>query len=274
MAPFRIGCPRSWSAVDADLGRRWTERDLRSFGLAPERVRRWFQAHHGMTFQAYHRARRLGSALGEVQSGSPVARAAFDSGYESLSGFQEAFRALFGAPPKALEDVRVLRVTQIASPLGPMMVAASETSIHLLEFADRNRLQRQIRRTERLLGGVFVPAPTPLSDQVRARLDRYFDGQAEPFDLPIEPAGTPFQRDVWARLREIPRGETVSYGEVADALGRPRAVRAVGAAVGANPLAIVVPCHRVVGSDGRLTGYAGGVWRKRRLLELELEVRR
>lgn len=256
-------------AVEADPSRRWTERDLRSRGFQPERVRRWFQRTHGMTFQAYHRARRLGGALEEVQNGRAVGRAAFEAGYDSLSGFQEAFRATFGAPPTDLGEALAIRVDHFGTPLGPMLVGASERAVHVLEFADRAALQRQIRRTARLLSAVFIPSPSRLSGAVRAALDAYFGGGSAPFAFPTEPAGTPFQHDVWARLKEVPRGTTVSYRDVAAAIGRPGAVRAVGTAIGANPLAIVVPCHRVVGADGRLTGYAGGVWRKRRLLDLE-----
>lgn len=256
-------------AVEADPARRWTERDLRAKGFQPERVRRWFQRTHGMTFQAYHRARRLGGALEEVQNGRTVGRAAFEAGYDSLSGFQEAFRTTFGAPPTDLGEALVIRVARVGTPLGPMLVGASERAVHVLEFADRATLQRQVRRTARLLGAVFVPSPSRLSGAVREGLGAYFGGRPEGFAFPTEPAGTPFQHDVWARLKDVPRGTTVSYGEVAAAIGRPSAVRAVGTAIGANPLAIVVPCHRVVGGNERLTGYAGGVWRKRRLLDLE-----
>lgn len=256
-------------AVEADPARRWTERELLARGFKPERVRRWFQRKHGMTFQAYHRVRRLGSALEEVQQGRAVGRVAFDAGYDSLSGFQEAFRAAFGAPPTDLGGALVIRVDRAETPLGQMLVGASDRAVHMLEFADRPGLHRQMRRTTRLLGAVLVPSPSRWRDAVGVEFAAYFAGRPVSPGVPIEPAGSPFQQEVWARLREIPRGSTVSYGEIAAAMGRPGAVRAVGAAVGANPLTILVPCHRVVGADGRLTGYSGGVWRKRRLLELE-----
>ncbi len=101
------------------------------------------------------------------------------------------------------------------------------------------------------------------------QLDAYFAGEARPFELALDPSGTEFQRQVWDALRAIPYGATTTYGELARRIGRPRAVRAVGLANGRNPIAIVVPCHRVIGADGRLTGYGGGLDRKRRLLELE-----
>jgi methylated-DNA-[protein]-cysteine S-methyltransferase len=114
------------------------------------------------------------------------------------------------------------------------------------------------------------PAPDPLLDDAQQQLQEYFTGDRRSFDLPLANDGTEFQRKVWGELRRIPFGETASYGEIARRLGyEPVISRAVGAANGANPLPIVVPCHRVVGSDGSLTGYAGGVERKRVLLELE-----
>ena len=257
------------AAVEADPARRWTERDLLGRGFRPERVRRWFQRTHGMSFQAYHRARRLGTALEEVQNGRPVGRVAFEAGYDSLSGFQEAFRGAFGAPPSDLGRALVIRVDRVETPLGHMIVGASDGAVHMLEFADRPGLGRQARRTARLLGAVFVPSPHRWRDEVHAELTAYFAGLPARFAFPVETAGSSFQQEVWARLREIPRGSTASYGEIAAAMGRAGAVRAVGAAIGANPMTIVVPCHRVVGANGRLTGYSGGVWRKRRLLDLE-----
>lgn len=107
-------------------------------------------------------------------------------------------------------------------------------------------------------------------ERAHSQLSAYFAGELREFDLPLAPAGTPFQLAVWSALRAIPYGETASYGQLAAAVGRPAAARAVGAANGRNPLAIVVPCHRVIGAAGALTGYAGGVERKRALLELEL----
>jgi methylated-DNA-[protein]-cysteine S-methyltransferase len=104
---------------------------------------------------------------------------------------------------------------------------------------------------------------------VRRQLDEYFAGDRTAFDVPLAAAGTPFQRAVWRGLRDIPYGETVSYGDLARRIGRPSAVRAVGLANGRNPIAVMVPCHRVIGADGTLTGYGGGIERKRLLLELE-----
>ena len=137
------GAPPEWlrpllDAVEEDPKRRWTDQDVRRRGLSPERVRRWFQRNHGMTFQAYNRARRLGSALGQVRHGSTVGRAAFEAGYDSLSGFQDAFRQYFGAAPTDLDGATVIEVSRFATPLGPMLAGATGDELALLEFVDRH----------------------------------------------------------------------------------------------------------------------------------------
>ncbi len=222
-----------------------------------------------MTFQAYHRARRLGSALGRVQVGEPVSRAAFDAGYDSLSGFQDAFRRYFGAPPTELDGATVVKVWRVPTPLGPMLLGATEEALVLLEFVDRKMLPTQVRRLRRRMGAVFVPDRNRVTERVERELDAYFAGELRDFGVPLGPVGTPFQLEVWRALGEIPYGETRSYAELAAEVGRPRAVRAVGGANGMNALAIVVPCHRVIAADGNLGGYGGGLWRKQRLLDLE-----
>ena len=247
---------------------------MRRRGLSPERVRRWFKRNHGMTFHAYSRARRLGAALGQVQVGDRVSRAAFEVGYDSLSGFQEAFRRYFGDSPKHLDDATVVHVSRILTPLGPMLVGTTDEALCLLEFVDRRMLPNQVNRIRSRLRAVFVPDANGVTRLVEEAIEAYFAGRLLDFDLPLELCGSDFQREVWHALREIPYGETRSYAELASAIGRPAAVRAVGRANGMNAHAIVVPCHRVVGADGRLVGYGGGLWRKQRLLDLEREVGR
>lgn len=258
------------AAVDEDATRRWRDADLRRMGLEPARVRRWFKAHHGMTFHAYSRARRLGEALERIQEGDTVTRSAFDAGYDSLSGFNEAIRKLAGRPAKVAADAPTVRVTRFTTPLGPMVAAADEESLLLLEFADRRMLPTQFRRLTERLGCVFTPGENGVLETLRDELTTYFDGTRSRFAVPVRTPGTPFQEEVWEELRRIPYGETRSYADLARAIGRPSAVRAVARANGANRVAVLVPCHRVVGADGALTGYGGGLWRKRKLLDLEI----
>jgi AraC family transcriptional regulator of adaptative response/methylated-DNA-[protein]-cysteine methyltransferase len=255
--------------VERDPSRRWRDRDLRTRGLAPGRVRRWFATHHGLTFQAYSRARRLSQALGRIRDGEDVTGAAFASGYESLSGFHEAFRNVLGRNPTAAKGAPLLLVARLPTPLGPMVAAADERALLLLEFADRRMLETQLKTLRRRLKCAFAPGTNAILERTSKELAEYFAGKRRRFDVPFETPGTEFQREVWEALGRIPCGETVSYSAVAKALGRPAAVRAVARANGENRIAILVPCHRVVGADGNLTGYGGGLWRKRRLLELE-----
>lgn len=256
--------------VDRDPARRWRDPDLRALGLDPSRVRRWFKAHHGMTFHAYSRARRLGTALGRIRRGDAVTPSAFDAGYDSLSGFNEAFRKLAGSSPTAAASRgETVSVTRIPTPLGPMVAAATEKALCLLEFADRRMLPTQLGRLNRYVPGVLTPGDNEVLRRVGGQLEEYFAGSRRTFDVPLRTPGTPFQERVWRELRKIPAGETVSYGALARRIGRPGAVRAVGRANGDNRVAILIPCHRVVGADGNLTGYGGGLWRKRRLLEIE-----
>ncbi len=256
---------------DAEPQKRWTDRELRARGLSPERVRRWFQSHHGMTFHAYGRACRLGLALGQIKHGSGVSQAAFRTGYDSLSGFNDAFRRHMGEAPTALTDAEVVTVTRITTPLGPMVAGSVDDALCLLEFADRRMIETQIRRLQKRLDCVFVPGTSALFAELAGELESYFGGGLTEFSIPLRAPGTDFQRLVWSKLQEIPSGTTRSYGGIAAEIGRPTAVRAVARANGDNRIAILIPCHRVVGSDGKLTGYAGGLWRKQRLLEIEQE---
>jgi len=152
----------------------------------------------------------------------------------------------------------------IDSPIGPLTLIAQDgrlAGVHM-----------EITRYEpdaRALGPAVASESDPVLDAAASQLDAYFRGELTAFDLPLSLEGTPFQRCVWAALQSIPYGETISYGELARRIGQPSASRAVGLANGRNPVAIVVPCHRVIGADGSLTGYGGGMDRKRFLLALE-----
>jgi AraC family transcriptional regulator of adaptative response/methylated-DNA-[protein]-cysteine methyltransferase len=130
-------------------------------------------------------------------------------------------------------------------------------------------LETNLKTIRRQLGCALVPGEHGLLDQLRKELEEYFAAQRRNFDVRLAPQGTPFQEKVWRELRRIPYGETISYDELAGRIGQPTAHRAVARANGQNRICILIPCHRVIGKDGRLSGYGGGVWRKRLLLELE-----
>jgi methylated-DNA-[protein]-cysteine S-methyltransferase len=150
--------------------------------------------------------------------------------------------------------------TDVPSPVGSLRLVATTEALTAIWFA-AERDRAPVRPD-------WKPGQAPFQDVIR-QLDAYFRGTLRRFDLPLAPSGTPFQQAVWAALREIPYGQTVSYGELARRVGQPGAGRAVGAANGKNPIPIVIPCHRVIGADGRLTGYGGGLSVKAALIALE-----
>jgi AraC family transcriptional regulator of adaptative response/methylated-DNA-[protein]-cysteine methyltransferase len=249
-------------------GFRLSDQEIRARGIDPNRVRRWFKTNHGMTFQAYLRSIRLTRAFGRIVEGDEIMDAAF-TGYESLSGFTDAFKKLTGVPPTHARDGALIHTAQMLTPLGPMLAASVGEGICLLEFKDRRMLPRELTAIQRHFGGRIVPGGSPHLEQLEEELAEYFEGRRRSFDVPLCAPGSPFQKSVWSALLEIPYGETRSYKAQAEAIGQPQAVRAVARANGMNRIAIVIPCHRVIGADGSLTGYGGGLERKRFLLELE-----
>jgi methylated-DNA-[protein]-cysteine S-methyltransferase len=157
----------------------------------------------------------------------------------------------------------------MSSPVGLLFLARSERGLRYLEFMDRKSIKRMIaRHGDALPDAVWEPSLFELKPAVE-QLEGYFCGALDRFDLPLDAVGSPFQLEVWRALLEIPYGETRSYGQIAKAIGQPRSARAVGLANNQNPIAIVVPCHRVIGANGALTGYGGGLGRKKWLLQLE-----
>jgi AraC family transcriptional regulator of adaptative response/methylated-DNA-[protein]-cysteine methyltransferase len=268
------GRPPAWvqrllARIEADPAGRIAAADLRAAGIDPARARRYFVRHYGMTFQAWCRARRLGDAFQMIKEGAPVSQAASSVGYESESGFREAFARAFGTTPAEAAGGEAILLDWIPSPVGPLIAGANDQGLCLLEFTDRRMLETQLETLRRRVGPVLLPGRSRWLDALRTQLGEYFAGQRRDFDLPLVIRGTPFQERVWRALLTIPFGETWSYRELAERVGQPGASRAVGTANGMNRIAIVIPCHRVVNADGKLGGYGGGVWRKQVLLDLE-----
>lgn len=157
----------------------------------------------------------------------------------------------------------------IQTPLGEMIACAVDQGICLLEFTDRKNMEKQFKSLSKSLNAEIVEKEHLHFKQLEEELTEYFDGKRGHFEVPLFTTGTEFQEKVWQLLREIPIGETRTYKQQSEFLGNPKAIRAVGTANGINKIAILIPCHRVIGSNGELVGYAGGIWRKQKLLELE-----
>jgi O-6-methylguanine DNA methyltransferase len=182
--------------------------------------------------------------------------------------FSAAFDAVV---PQRLEarDANALVIRWVDSPVGPLLIGAVDEAIVLLEFCDPDQLAERLARIRKSHGRSLVQGEHPLLVRLRAQLGEYFAATRTTFDVPLSFPGSGFQERVWSALRTIPYGATCSYGDIAKQLGDANMMRAVGAANGANPIAIVIPCHRVVNANGDLGGFGGGLWRKQILLDLE-----
>ena len=245
------------------------DNDLRARNLDPVKVRRWFSKKHGMTFHSYQRSVRLNYAFGRLQKGQKIIDTAYQSGYESLSGFSEAFKRSLGFSPSRTTHQQIVTVSRINTPLGTMLAGASGQGIVMLEFIDRPMLETQIKKLKKYLQAEFVPGSNEHLVALAKQLKEYFEEQRVEFNLTLQFHGTEFQRKVWQQLLTIPAGSTRSYATQASLCDNLQAVRAVAKANGDNRISIIIPCHRVIGSDGSMTGYGGGIWRKKWLLDHE-----
>jgi AraC family transcriptional regulator of adaptative response/methylated-DNA-[protein]-cysteine methyltransferase len=165
----------------------------------------------------------------------------------------------------------MINITHIETDLGMMIAAASDQGICMFEFADYKLLEQELRQIADAFKAPLVQGGNPHFDTLKKQIEQYFKGERRDFDIPLDLVGTDFQKHVWRSLLKIPYGSTTTYAQQAGLLGKPSAVRAVANANGKNKISIILPCHRVIGADGALTGYGGGIWRKKKLLAFEKE---
>src|ERR1043166_7547685 len=208
--PLEIeGRPPDWvtrliAQVDAAPTERITDGDLREAGIDPARTRRYFLKNHGMTFQAYCRARRMGEALQQLRRGTDLDDVALGNGYQSHSGFRDAFVRAFGRPPGRSRQADCVVVSWVKGPLGPLVTAATRDGICLLEFTDRRMLETQFATLRKLFTSAIVPGQNEHIARLKAELADYFAGKLRQFTAPVVYPGTPFQRRVWTELLRIP----------------------------------------------------------------------
>ncbi len=257
------------NAVEENPEQRWTDEDFRKLSVDASTARRQFKKRFGMTFVEYARARRMGIALKHIREGSAVIDAQLSTGYESSSGFRDAFSRIMGAAPTLLGNHNILKASWLDTRLGPMIAIADEKELYLLEFVDRRGLEREVERLRLRTKSAIIPGYTEPIRSIEKELNAYFEGELMEFQTPLYMVGSPFQKEVWEQLKKIPPGHTASYADMAAAIGKPSAYRAVAQANGANQIAIVIPCHRAINSNGDLGGYGGGLTRKRWLLNHE-----
>ena len=237
--------------------------------ISPKLVRRWFKRNYGMTFQAYQRMYRINLAYQELKGGKNATDTAFGAGYESLSGFGYTYKKIIGKSPKHSVENNLILINRLTTPLGPMFICATDDGVCLLEFVDRRMLETEFKDLQKLLDAKIITGENQHMKQAKNEINEYFNGQRKTFDVKLQTPGTDFHNLAWECLKEIPYGDTSTYQQQAEKLNKPKAVRAVTSANGFNRISIIVPCHRVIGANGKLTGYGGGIERKRWLIEHE-----
>jgi len=255
--------------VKENLKEKITDYQLRQMEISAEIVRRWFKKNYGMTFQAYQRMYRINNAFLELKNGKNATNTAFDTGYESLSGFGYTFKKLVGKSPTNSKNKNIILINRLTTPLGPMFVCATEKGVCLLEFVDRRMLETEFKDLQKRLTANIIAGENEHIKQTKKEITEYFEGTRKTFGVKLETPGTDFQNLVWDYLQKIEYGKTSTYQQQAGNINNPKAVRAVALANGFNRISIIIPCHRVIGKDGKLTGYGGGLERKKWLLEHE-----
>lgn len=249
-----------------------TDEDLRQLNISPEVVRRWFNKNYGMTFQAYQRMYRINVAFQELKKGKNATDTAYDTGYESLSGFGYTFKKIIGQAPTNSKREQIILISRLTTPIGPMFICATDLGVCLLEFVDRRMLETEFKDLQKRLNASIIAGENEHIKQAKKEVEEYFAGTRTTFEVSLDTPGTEFQNIVWDYLQKIEYGKTVTYQQEAISINRPKAVRAVASANGNNRIAIIIPCHRVIGKNGKLTGYAGGLHRKKWLLEHEQRI--
>lgn len=243
------------AVIDENPKKRIRDYDLRKMGIEPARARRYFFKNYGMTFQAYSRGCRLGEAFSQIREGTKLDDVIFGNGYDSHSGFRDAFGKTFGAPPGKSGSKDCIKTSLYESPMGAIIIASNSEGICLVEFSDRRMLEYQLKVLKKYFSVPLLPGKNKFIKLAEKELKEYFSGRLKNFTVPIVFPGTEFQQKVWGELIKIPYGSTISYEELAGRIGIKKASRAVGTANGMNRIAVIIPCHRVVNKNGKLGGY-------------------
>ncbi|MPM97368.1 Bifunctional transcriptional activator/DNA repair enzyme Ada [bioreactor metagenome] len=238
--------------------------EMQKLGVSKRRIGQIFKAHYGVSLSAYVNNLKLQAAMQQLQeSALPVIDIAYSIGFESLSAFFAFFRKNTGMTPNEFRKYKGKPPLDINAyyavydtPLGQITIACRGSAVAAVQFGHKIPSGAQEKRTD-------------LMDRAASALNEYFSGSRKSFDIPIAPQGTPFQMNVWAAISQIPYGETRTYKEIAAAVGKPGASRAIGMAANKNMILLLIPCHRVIGADGSLVGYAGGLDIKEKLLRIE-----
>ena len=242
---------------------------LKERGVEPHTIRRWFKKNYAITFQSFQRMLRLNYAFENIKKGNSITQSAYESGYESLSGFNESYRSIFGKSASKTKNSTVINVLRFSSPIGSLIACATEKGLCFLGFVGQKRLEEQFIEIQKVRNAVMLPGKNPHLTKTEKQINEYFAGTRTVFSIPFDLIGTDFRKLVWQALTKIPYGKTITYKGQAIAMNHLKAIRAIASSNGANKISIIIPCHRVIGTNGKLTGYAGGIHKKKWLLEFE-----
>ncbi|HRE39731.1 MAG TPA: methylated-DNA--[protein]-cysteine S-methyltransferase [Ignavibacteria bacterium] len=260
------------SKLDENPETKFKNYNLRQMGFEPATLSRWFKKKYGITFHTYQRMNRINTAFKEISKGKTVTDTAFNSGFESISGFNDSFKKIFGVSPNKSKKITVINIERFNTPLGTMIAGATDNELCILEFTDRRMLETELKQLTKLLNATYIQAKNSVIEKTKLQISEYFSGKRKKFDIKLLTPGSEFQNKVWKSLTKIPYGKTISYKQQSVNMEIPKSVRAVANANGQNRIAIIIPCHRVIGENGKLTGYGGGLWRKERLINLEKKI--
>lgn len=244
---------------------RLKDEDVAALHVSPVRLRRYFHRRYQCTFQQWQRQQRVSMTQQKMREGARLSEAV--TGFQSEGGYRAALKKLIDAPNK--HSNAVMAIQHLSTPLGDMLAGVIDEKLVLLEFVVKQRHLRQLKIARRLFQASLIEQRSALHETLQQQLNEYFAGIRKSFSIPMQAPGTEFQQKVWQQLLAIPYGETRAYQALAEQVGVAGASRAVGTANGANRIAILVPCHRVINKSGNLGGYGGGLRRKSQLLALE-----
>lgn len=250
-----------------------TDVDLIRMKYNPRSVRKWFIDTYAMSFHKFQSSTRMHYAQSKIIQGENIVQSAYTVGYNSVSGFGYMFKKLTKKSPKDAKSSDLLVYSIILTPLGDMLAVATNKGICTLAFIDNTPVEAHLKELSVFIGCTPLTGENIYIQQLQEELAAYFAKKRIVFQTPLDLYGTAFQKKVWQTLATIPYGTTISYKEESERMDMPSAFRAVANANGKNRIAIVLPCHRVIGSNGKLHGYSSGVWRKQWLLNHELQVK-
>lgn len=254
--------------IQAHPAQNITQQALRQYGVDPKTVRDWFLTQYGMSFTEYQRMMRINHAFKVRNNGAALMDTVVTHGFESLGELSEV-RSQNNSLATTTKQDDPLYLYRFETLLGTMLAGATRDGLCLLEFLDRKMIEPEIRQFALRYRNVVVCAKNAHIEATIVQINEYFAGTRTVFDIPLIEYGTSFQKSAWHALRTIPYGQTYTYTQQAVHTASPQAVRATASANGRNTIAIVTPCHRVIGNDGVMAGYGGGVWRKQWLIEYE-----